>query len=134
MGKKKIVVDNNNLISALGWEGNSRELLREIIDKEVEWFISLKQINELERVMDYPKFNFTDEQKRKFLEIIFEVATIIDTKTKLDIIKEDPDDNIFLECAVECKADFIITGDKHLLKLKEFNGIKIIKVKNFLEE
>ena len=84
--------------------------------------------------MDYPKFDFTYEQKREFLEIIFEVATVIDTKIELNIIKEDPDDNIFLECALECEADFIISGDKHLLKLKEFKGIKIIKAKDFLKK
>lgn len=131
---KKIVVDTNNLISALGWEGNSRKLFRRIINEEIEWFISLKQIKELKRVMDYPRFKFTEEQKRKFLEIIFEIANVIDTKTKLDIVKEDSDDNIILECAVECKVNFIITGDKHLLKLKEFKGIKIIRVKDFLKE
>ena len=42
------------------------------------------------------------------------------------IVKEDPDDNKIIECAVACGADFILTYDKHLLRLKEFRGIKII--------
>ena len=44
------------------------------------------------------------------------------------VIKEDPEDDKFLECAVAGKADFIVSGDKHLLKLKEFHGIKIITI------
>ncbi len=124
MGKKRIVIDTNNLISALGREGNSRDLLRKVIDKEYEFIISIKQIEELKNVLDYPKFKFSEEQKRKFLEIIFEIATIVDTKTNLNVIKEDPDDNILLECAVEANADYIISGDEHLKKLKQFETTK----------
>ena len=133
MGKKKIVIDTNNLISALGWEGKSKELFRKVIDKEYDLFISIKQIAELKEVMNYPKFSFSEEQKRKFLEILFESATIVDTKTSLNAVKEDPEDNILLECAVEVNADYIISGDEHLKKLKEFEKIKIISVSEFLE-
>ena len=73
MGKKKIVVDTNNLISALGWNGNSRELLRNIIDREFELFISKKQIEELKRVMDYPKLKFNEEQKPDFWKSYFKL-------------------------------------------------------------
>ncbi len=134
MGKKKIVIDTNNLISALGWEGNSKELFRKVIDKEYDMFISIKQLTELKRVMNYPKFSFTEEQKRKFLEILFEVATIVDTKSNLKVIKEDPDDNYLIECAVEINADYIISGDEHLKKLREFKNIKIVPVSEFLKE
>lgn len=134
MGKKKIVIDTNNLISALGWEGNSKELFRKVIDKEYDMFISIKQLTELKRVMNYPKFSFTEEQKRKFLEILFEVATIVDTKSNLKVIKEDPDDNYLIECAVEVNADYIISGDEHLKKLREFKNIKIVPVSEFLKE
>ena len=133
MGKKKIVIDTNNLISALGWEGKSKELIRRIINKEFDLFISVKQIAELKRVMNYQKFSFTEEQKRKFLEILFEIANIVETKIKLDVVKEDPDDNILLECAVEVNADYIISGDEHLRKLKEFKGIRIVSVSEFFE-
>lgn len=133
MGKKKIVIDTNNLISALGWEGKSRELIRKVIDKEFELVISVKQMKELKRVMNYPKFNFTDDQKKKFLEIISEIARIIDTKLELNVV-DDPDDNMILECAIESEADYIISGDEHLKKLKTFKNIKIMSVSNFLKE
>ena len=133
MGKKKIVIDTNNLISALGWEGKSKELFRKVIDKEYDLFMSIKQIVELKEVMKYPKFSFSEEQKRNFLEILFKIATIIDTKTNLDVVKEDPDDNILLECAIEANADYIVSGDEHLKKLKEFEKIKIVSVSEFLK-
>lgn len=134
MGQKKIVVDTNNLISALGWEGKSRELIRRVIDKEYKLVISIKQITELKRVMNYPKFKFTEEQKSEFLKILIEIANIIDTKLSLNIIEEDPDDNVLIECAVETNADYIISGDKHLKKLKKFRNIRILSVNDFLKE
>ena len=67
------------------------------------------------------------------MEILFEVANIVDTKTNLNVIKEDPDDDILLECATEANADYIISGDEHLKKLKEFGKIKIVSVSEFLK-
>ena len=132
MGKKKIVIDTNNLISALGWEGNSRDLLRKVIDKEYEFIISIKQLEELKNVLDYPKFRFSEDQKRKFLEIIFKITAVIKTKLKLDVCV-DKKDNMFLECAVEGKADYSISGDDHLLRLKKFRNARIVSVKEFLD-
>ena len=131
MGKKRIVIDTNNLISALGWEGNSRDLLNKVIDKEYEFIISIKQLEELKNVLDYPKFKFSEEQKRKFLEIIFKIVIVIKTKLKLNVCVDEKD-NMFLECAVEGKADYLISGDGDLLRLKKFRNVKIVSVKEFL--
>ena len=67
------------------------------------------------------------------IEKIVSISTIIEPTQKLDIVKEDPDDNIILECALEGNVDYIISQDNHLLKLKEFKGIKIINPEEFLK-
>lgn len=131
MGKKRIVIDTNNLISALGWEGNSRDLLNRVIDKEYVFIISINQIEELKDVLGYPKFKFSEEQKRKFLKIIFKISTVIETKLKLNVCADEKD-NMLLECAVEGKADYIISGDNDLLRLKNFRNVEIVSVKEFL--
>ena len=48
-------------------------------------------------------------------------------KEKLMVVKDDPDDNKIIECAVESKSEYIITYDQHLLRISEHNGVKIIK-------
>lgn len=132
---KKLVLDTNILISALGWEGNARIILQKVIDGQFELLISAKQLEELLRAMNYPKFKFTEDQKTRFISVLMEVATIVEVVHKADIIKEDPSDNMHLECALSGKADYIITGDnKHLLKLKVFEGIRIIKAREFLDQ
>ncbi len=60
-----------------------------------------------------------------FLELVTRVARRVKPREHLAVVKADPDDNKILECAVEARADLIITMDKHLLRLKEFRGMGI---------
>jgi len=130
---KKIVVDTNILISALGWDGPQRKLYRLCLRGNFELCLSRSILHELVRVMGYSKFKFTKEETASFLNSILEIATILNPRKKLRIIKEDPPNNRVLECAVEVGANAIISGDNHLLQLKEFKGIKILSAAEFLE-
>ncbi|HLC65585.1 MAG TPA: putative toxin-antitoxin system toxin component, PIN family [Candidatus Nanoarchaeia archaeon] len=133
MGKKRIVIDTNVFISALGWGGKPNELIERVIDKEYELYSSIKQIKELKKVLDYPKLNFSEDEKKRILEKIYEIANIIDTKIEINAA-EDPDDNMLLECAAEADADCIISGDDDLRKLKKFKKVRIMSVGEFLKE
>ncbi len=133
MGKKRVILDTNILISALGWKGNPRIIFDRVIAGEFELILSYKQLNELLRVLNYPKFKFTDEQKDGFLSFLLEVATLIKTESEIDVIKEDPSDNVILEPANEMKIDYIVSGNDHLLKVKEFKGATIVTAKEFLD-
>ncbi len=133
MGKTKATLDTNILISALGWKGNPKKVFEKIVNGEVELIISDEQFAELSEALEYPKFQFAEEQKARFKALILGIATFVKPVEKIDIVKNDPDDNIHLEAAVAGKADYIITGDPDLLDLKEFRGIKIITARDFLE-
>lgn len=65
---------------------------------------------------------------------LYPLITIFPDSGKIKLIKEDPADNLFLNCAVVSNASFIISGDKHLLKLKKIQDIPIIKIRDFLEK
>ena len=86
------------------------------------------------KVMDYPKFSFTEEQKREFIATLLEVVKFIKVRQRVRTIKEDPADNRVLECALAAKADYIITGDRHLLKLERYRGISTLTAKAFLSQ
>jgi putative PIN family toxin of toxin-antitoxin system len=132
VGKRKVTLDTNILISALGWKGNPHKILQKAVDGEIELFISPDQLDELSRVLDYPKFDFTDEQKVRFKALISEIATLIKTSRKLDIVKEDPSDNRILECALVADVDFVISGDEHLLSIGRLGRTKIVLASDFL--
>ncbi len=132
----KIIADTNVLVSGTFWKGDSDKII-DLIDKgEIELVISEELIEEYNDVINRDEVMDKIEKKNLILnesaQRIIKHATIIKPKQKLDIIKEDPDDNIILECAIEGNVDYIISKDKHLLKLKEFREIKIIKPEEFL--
>jgi hypothetical protein len=74
------------------------------------------------------------EEIEVFLKKLMKVVVIIRSGARLDVIKDDPSDNKYLECAVEGKADYIISGDKHLTDLQFFRGIKIMDPAKFLKQ
>ena len=134
MGKTKATLDTNILVSAFGWKGNPKQVLNKVITGETELVISDKQFKELAEVLEYPKFRFTTQQKDRFKALILEIATFVKPVKKIDAIKEDPDDNMILECAIAGDVNYIVTGDHDLLNLKEFRGVKMRTPKQFLEE
>jgi len=133
MEKTKVLLDTNILISALGWNSKPKEIFRRCIAGELKLIISPEQIDELQGVMDYPKFKFTEEQKESFISLILEIAVMVEITGKIKVIKDDPDDDVIIETAIVGRADYIISGDSHLLNLKEFAGIKIVTAKEFLK-
>jgi len=123
----KITADTNILISALGWEGNEYNLIEKCMKKEIILVISLDIINEFKKVALRPKFGFTKEEIDDFIDAIIDVALVVQPLERINIIKDDPTDNRILECAMEGKVDYIVSGDRHLLKLKKYRLIKIVR-------
>jgi uncharacterized protein len=78
------------------------------------------------------KFERSAEQVEEARQAILSVADMVSEGHILDIVKEDPDDNRILECALTAGADAIVSGDKHLLRLKRFEGISINTLREFL--
>jgi len=131
----KIVLDTNILVSAIGWKGAPRKVLDLCIDNKLEIIISKELLDEFINVIYRPKFDFIQEDtKINIIRYLLTLSDYVEPKIKLNIIKEDKKDNKFLECALEGNAKFIISGDSHLLKLKEFEGIKILNASKFLKE
>lgn len=131
MGQKKVVLDSNVLISALGYEGSERNILRRCFRKEIQFYLTKEIIDEVLRVLDYPKFDFSEKQKSELKLILSEYGQMVYASNRLSLIKEDPSDNRFLECALAIDADYLITGDKHLLKLKSFGNTTIVRAPDF---
>lgn len=131
--KPKVVVDTNIFISGLNFAGKPSEVLELFIKEEIEVYISLFILEELERILR-EKFEWSEKQLQRILNRIKKKAIIVQPKVKVSIIKEKKDDNRILECALEGKAQYIVSGDeRHLLPLKEFQGIKILSPAEFLK-
>ena len=133
MGKTKVVLDTNVLISSLLKPGGkARQIYRLALRGKIKLYISKPLLNEVERVLEYPKFEIEKLQKELFLKILKRVAVFVYPRQKIDLIKEDPPDNRLLECAVTAQVDYLVSGDStHLLPLKHFQGVKIMNPSAF---
>ena len=133
----EVTVDTNVLISSTFWEGDSFRIIKKVENKEIDLILSKEIIKEFFGVLRYEEIQ--DKIKDKNLEVkmtidkLVSISFIIDPKEKLNVVEDDPDDDKILECAVEGDVNYIVSQDKHLLKLKEFRSIKIINPKEFLE-
>ena len=128
-----MVLDTNILVSAAICDGNQAKIIRKAHNGDVKLVISSEIIKELVDVLSRPKFKFSKEQIENHISHIVETAEIVEPDIKLNIIKEDPPDNRILECAVFANADYIISGDGHLLSLGKIKNIPIITSMQFLE-
>ena len=132
MNKYTVVLDTNIYVSATFWSGKPYLVVQKAVEQEIIVFTSHDIVTELKKVLARD-FNLQKEDIKEAVDAVLLFTHLIEPKEKVSVIKEDPDDNKILECALACRADFIVTQDNHLLKLKEFQGIKILTAKEFLD-
>lgn len=129
---KRIVLDTNVTISALFWKGYPRTIFELVKERKLILLSNTKIEAEFIRVLAYSKFGLTPAEILPIVNNLRKYTQFVEVKSKVNIIKEDFTDNIFLECALDGKADYIISGDHHLLDIGIYEGIKILKAKDFL--
>lgn len=128
----KAVLDTNVFISAIFWTGNPHKIVALAIDKKIEVYVSPEILEELERVL-HRDFKEDHEFIERQIALILSYATVIKPSQKVRVVKDDPDDDKIIECALTARADYIVSGDPHLFSLKEVFNILIFKPKDFLE-
>jgi putative PIN family toxin of toxin-antitoxin system len=126
----RAVLDTNVLISGLVFGGKPLPVMELIFSGGCEQVVSEPALKELERKLS-TKFGWRSPAIALALEAIRDRAVIVSPS---EAVTEciDPKDNMFLEAAVEGRADCIVSGDKHLLRMKRFRGIDIWTVDEFL--
>ena len=132
MKRHRIVLDTNVLISAILFNGPPRRILERVIRGAVDCSLSLPMLDELRDVLQRPKSGFSPEQAFQVLEDLHAVCEVNNPAIRLNAVASDPDDNIVLECAMESGADFVVTGDGHLLEILTFKGIPILTPTDYL--
>jgi len=132
MGKIKVILDTNIFVSGFGWDGKPEAILALLKDGYLTNYITAEIFEELKRVISYPKLKFPESLQNKILEFVFFHSIFVEPNESISAIKDDPDDNKFLECAVSANAEFIISGDPHLLALKRYGMVEILNADMFL--
>lgn len=104
--------------------------------KQVEIFVSRDILSEINRVLRYEKIarilERADQDITTLMSTILTLSTLTEIKSKVRVLAEDPSDNMFLSCARDVGADFIISGDQHLLQLGRYGTTSIVSPSAFL--
>jgi len=129
----RVVLDTNVYISALMFGGLPGSLLDLALLQSFVLVISPARLDELDEKLRL-KFGVSAEDNGIIRAKLENNAEIVRPDMILDVIKNDPDDNRVLECAVKGSADYIVTGDRHLLKLGSYEAISIVTIRQFLDE
>lgn len=135
---KRVVVDANVIVSAiLSPDGSPAKIMKLLQEEKIQILVSYPVLHEFITALMYPHLQKRHGlSKKQVTEKIFHLAKIgklVNPKKRLEIITDDPADNKYLELAVEGEADCIVSGDKHLKKLKSFRGIEIVEPGAFLK-
>lgn len=128
---RKVVFDTNVYISAfLTKNGRAEEAYLLAVKGKFQLYASVPIITEMASKLR-TKFSWDDEAIKKAVRHISSLATVVKPTVKIDILSDEPDNRI-LECAKAADVDIIVTGDKHLLFLKEFESCSIVTIAEFL--
>lgn len=131
--KPKAVFDTNIFVSGIIFGGNPRAILELARDGGIKLFTSKPLLLELSQKLKV-KFRWRDSEIKDVIEGIVKYVQVVEPKRKVDVIKSDPSDDKILECALEAKVDFIVSGDKkHVLSLKKFKKTAVVSAKDFLD-
>ncbi|MBI5194887.1 MAG: putative toxin-antitoxin system toxin component, PIN family [Nitrospirae bacterium] len=127
----RVVFDSNIFISAFVIPGSQAEkAVFRIINNHDSLILSKTIIDEVLSVLAH-KFSRDREAISRIAVYLAGLGEIVHTIRSITVLRDVPDNRI-LECAVSGKADVIVTGDKQMLALKEYKGIKIITLKEYL--
>ena len=134
----RVVLDTNVWVSGLLWKGPAWRILRLVEAGSLEICIANAMVLELAEVLDYERF----EQRladlgttaNQLTAYVLGITTAFNvSRGDLPIVVDDPDDDIFLLCASTSGSEFVVSGDRHLLRLSPYLGIPIVTVEDFLD-
>jgi uncharacterized protein len=129
----KAVLDTNVVLSAILFGGKPRQILEAALGGTIKICISGPTIAELETVLQRAKFGFSSQMVQTIISEITAIAEWIEPHRHREFIIDDPEDNKFLDCAIEGKVDYLVSGDHHLLAIGKCEGMQVVKPDGFLE-
>jgi putative PIN family toxin of toxin-antitoxin system len=128
----RIVLDTNVIVSALVFGGVPRGVLELAEAGRCELFYSEPIQAEVRRVLDH-KFGWAPAMLQQILPVVWSMGQLVFPRTAVHAVRDDPDDNRIVECALAARASFIVSGDRHLLALGKYKSISIASPRQFVE-
>jgi len=129
----RAVFDTNVLVSGTVFAGRSKLLIDAVLEGKITLILSMQMIREFKRVIARNRFRLSGNQQNTLTNFVLRIGNVVKIRSRFRVVRGDSSDDAILRTAYDGKADYIVSGDEHLLALKEFEGIKIITVSEMLE-
>jgi putative PIN family toxin of toxin-antitoxin system len=129
----RVVLDTNILISGVLHIGKPSKILDLALQNRIEIVASVQIIDEFKEVIARDKFRLSSEEQEIFTNFIIRLCRIVAVKSIFKVVKDDPDDDVIVRTAYDSKVDYIVSGDRHILDLGAFAGIKIVRASELLK-
>jgi len=127
-----VVLDTNTLVSGFGWSGPPSVIIDAVLAGELLLVSSLPLLDELDRVLRYPKLAKVFPDPAGIVERVRTVADVVEPGMTLNVVTDEPDNRV-LEAAAEARVDAIVTGDAGLLDLASYDDIPIMSPAAFAQ-
>lgn len=132
----KVVLDVNVWVSALLWGGKPAEIVKAAEDGKVAIVASEEIVGEISQVLNYPKlrkvYQAAGLRHKDLVEAVLKVVKFVEVSKRVSVVVEHPADDKFIECALAANADYIVSGDRHLLKIGGYQRTRVLSVSEFL--
>ena len=135
----RVVIDANVYVSALiRPQGPPGQIVERLLGEGPHTIIVSKMIlEEVRRSLDYPKvrkkIDATEQELNAWVDSLGVLADVVSGVPEVRVVESDPDDDVYVAAALDGRADFIVSGDRHLLELEEVQGVRIITPRQFLD-
>ena len=133
----KAVLDTNVWVSALLWGGKPAAVIKAAEEGKVSIFASEEIVKEISQVLAYPKLSKICHAEyllhKELIEAVLKVVKFVEVTKVVKVVVEHPADDKFIECALAAMADYIVSGDKHLLKVGSYKRTRIVSASEFIQ-
>lgn len=133
----KVVLDANVWISAMLWGGKPAAIIKAAEMGKVNIIVSEAIIGEISQVLNYPKltkiYQAENLQHEELMEAVLRVAKFVEVTKKVNVVIDHPADDKYIECTLAAGADYLVSGDKHLLNVGGYKGTRVVSVNEFLQ-
>ena len=129
----KVVLDTNVFISGIFFSGSPAQILKAWKEQKIQIVLSKEILDEYQRVAGELSAKFPSVNIEPIIELLTIYGEVVETAGISVTVCEDPDDNMFLECAIASNSKIIVSGDNHLLKISGYQGIDVLKPREFID-
>ena len=130
----RVILDTNVFVSGVFFSGPPFRILEAWRDRRLQLIASQEILEEYQRVGETLAEQFPGVNLQPIIDLVTTNAEIFPNQVLPESVCEDPDDDKFLACALISRCKVIVSGDRHLLKVSGFRGIKVVKPRQFISE